>query len=328
MKISIIIPIYNQEKFLNRCVDSVLNQTYKNLEIILVNDGSTDNSAKIIENYSQIYNRIRIINKKNGGISSARNAGLSIANGDFLAFVDSDDWIENDIYEHCLSIALSTDSDVVDFGIIFSSNNNSKFDSKKRTRIETVLGDKIIHDYLLTGQKGRTPFSVCRKLYKRNLFNNIWFPEGKINEDIVTNYKVLLRAKKLSKTDKIGYHYFQDGTSTTRGGLKERDFDLIEASTELYELTIKGNSLENQKLAKIKLGRSYFSLLAKIAFYGIKDDKLDYRKTIDELTKELRKYYFLLMKSPIPINRKIMIALLCINFNLLKAPLNIYKNLK
>ena len=117
MKISVVIPIYNVEKYIERCIDSVLNQTYMNLEIILVDDGSPDRCGEICDNYAQIDKRIRVIHKENGGLSSARNAGLRIATGDYISFVDSDDWIEPHMYETLLKNAINYKAQISSGGV-------------------------------------------------------------------------------------------------------------------------------------------------------------------------------------------------------------------
>ena len=132
MKISVIIPIYNVEKYLSRCLESVINQTYKNLEIILVNDGSTDNSSKIIQQYYDP--RIKIINKINGGLSSARNAGLKICTGDYITFVDSDDWIELDMIEFMTKQVCNTNCDLVVIKEIIKYGETAYFNPRKRRK--------------------------------------------------------------------------------------------------------------------------------------------------------------------------------------------------
>lgn len=325
-KISVIVPIYNSEKYLKRCLDSIVNQSYRNLDIILVNDGSEDSSADICEMYRNQDTRIQVIHKSNGGQSQARNRGLEIAKGEYISFVDSDDWINNDIYEHCINILEEDAYDVVDFKCVFVNgdvepNNNISGEYK----VNEVYGDEILNDYLFRGQTEKSPFSPCRKIYKRYLFEEIRFPEGKINEDIVTNYKVLSKCNKLIHTDKVGYYYFQNSLSTTRGGLKRKDFDLLDACKELNDLSRETDNKSIIKLAEIKYARSYFSLLAKIAFYGVEDETLDKTQVIRELTCELRRKYFILMNSPMGIDRKIMITLVCMNINLLSIPLKIVK---
>src|SRR5699024_8688641 len=127
LKISVIVPVYNAEKYLHRCIKSILDQTYKNLEIILVDDGSIDTSGKICDYYDHKDERIKVIHKENGGQSSARNTGLTIASGDYVSFVDSDDWIVEDIYEYCINLIKTTNCDVVDFKCMFTNGEVIKF---------------------------------------------------------------------------------------------------------------------------------------------------------------------------------------------------------
>lgn len=327
--ISIVVPVYNVEEYLSRCVNSIINQTYENLEIILVNDGSTDNSGYICNALKTKDNRIKVIHKRNGGLSSARNAGISVATGKYLTFVDSDDWISLDIYEHCIELFISEEYDVVDFNCVTVKENKPNKLSNEAYALEKVNGkENILYSYLLRGQTKKVPFSVCRKVYKRDLFNKITFPEGKINEDIVTNYKILAKCKKIVYTSKIGYFYYQESESLTRGGLKRRDFDLLHASKELVLLAKNENYKDIKYLASIKLARSYFSLLSKIAYFGVDDEAIDKKKLIKDLTKKLRESLLLLIKSPMPLNRKIIATILSVNINLMSIPLKLYKKIK
>lgn len=326
-KISVVVPVYNTEEYLPRCLDSILSQTYKDLEIILVNDGSTDSSGEICNLYSQQDDRIKVIHKENGGLSSARNIAIEISRGNYIVFVDSDDWIVEDIYEHCVDVAETMKCDVVDFQCVFTNGEIINTNSIITNKIELVEGKEILRDYLLRGQTEKSPFSSCRKLYKRELFATVRFPEGKINEDIATNYKVLMNCNRIAHTSKIGYFYFQDSRSTTRNGLKKRDFDLLDACKELKKLSQNEEYQDIKYLVNVKYVRSYFSLLAKVAFYGISDCTLNRKEVIRSLSRKIRGNYFLLMRSPMPFNRKIMVTALCINIKCLSMPLKLYKML-
>lgn len=322
--ISVIVPVYNVERYLNRCVDSLINQTYKNLEIILVDDGSTDNSPQICDDYENRYESVKVIHKKNGGLSSARNAGIKQANGDYIGFVDSDDWVEADIYRTCKEMMQKYNCDIVDFKVEFASDEGM---SEKINSIESVAlvkGSDIIYDYLYRGQTDKAPFSVCRKLYRRKLFDGISFPEGKINEDIVTNYKVLENADSILYINKVGYYYFQKNEkSITSGELKKKDFDLLAASRELCVMSEKYEDVRTLRLAKIKLARSYFSLLAKSIVGGFSEDISE--EDIKYLLKNLRKNYFLLIRSPMPLSRKVLTTAICLNYNLTNSIYHIVK---
>lgn len=238
-----------------------------------MDDGSTDTSSCICDDYEKKCNAVKVIHKKNRGLSSARNAGIKQASGNYIGFVDSDDWVSTDIYRKCINMMQKYKCDIVDFKVEFSSEKAQPENKKVKEPALPVRGSDIIYDYLYRGQTDKAPFSVCRKLYKRRLFDGISFPEGKINEDIVTNYKVLENADLLLHLNEVGYYYFQENEkSITSGALKKKDFDLLDASHELCTMSEKYEDERILKLAKIKLARSYFSLLAKSIVGGASDD--------------------------------------------------------
>ena len=318
-KISVIIPVYNVEKYLEHCVESVMKQTYKNIEVILVNDGSTDGSLAVAEKLQKKYPQIIIVDKENGGLSSARNAGLENASGEYVSFVDSDDWIKDDIYQRCIETFYTTECDVVDFKPAFVTDEQCDISEKNDSGMVVVEGEDILYDYLYRGQMEQSPFTVWRKVYKRDLFNKIEFPEGKINEDIATNFKVLRRTKRLVHIPYVGYFYYQgnDG-SITSGNLRKRDFDLLDACTELCELAEKCSDKRIKNLAEIKLARSYFSLLAKAAVGGIAEDVNE--KDLAFLKRNLRENYGVLMKSEMPLNRKMLVSMACLDYRIISTP--------
>lgn len=312
--LSVIVPIYNTEDYLERCLNSIINQSYKNLEIILVNDGSTDGSKFLCDDFKKKDSRIKVIHKENGGQSSARNLGLEQVTGEFVTFVDSDDWIDTTIYEKCLEVLKKENCDVVDFRPIYTTGETYK--NNADCHYSTISGtENILYDYLYRGQTDLCPFSVCRKVYKKNLFENIRFPNGKINEDIITNFMILEECDKLTHIDYIGYYYYQDHKqSTTSGMLIRKDFDLLDICNDLCNLSKKYDDNRIQYLSEVKMARSYFSLLAKASVEG-KGKDID-ENDLNYLIKQLRHNYFLLMNSPIPLNRKIIISVMCINYKI------------
>jgi glycosyltransferase involved in cell wall biosynthesis len=219
--VSVIIPVYKVEKFLARCIDSVLNQTYKNLEIILVNDGSPDNSLAICRKYAKSDTRIKIIDKKNGGLSSARNAGLDLMNGRYVCFVDSDDVIVPDFVETLYNLSLKYNSLLVQCEC-------------EHVYPTTVIQDaKHILDYKKTAQeiflsKSRE-FSVRAwdKFYHESLFSDLRFPEGIIYEDDVVAYKILYKAREIVITSRRLYYYYQTNDSIMRNSNKYVREDFI-----------------------------------------------------------------------------------------------------
>lgn len=217
--ISIIVPIYNAEKTLEKCISSLLNQNYDNYEIILINDGSKDKSLMICENYSKICKNIKIFNKENEGSSIARNIGIDIAKGEYLMFVDSDDWIEPNMIKEKYELAKKNNSDMIISGIKFDYINRNQ-------KISTIINSYKV-SYWRNKHEVRTNIinlfenalinSSCNKLYKSKILkeNNIYFPKTEVGEDTLFNLKVLEDISSIVITDKSYYHYIRINNKNT-----------------------------------------------------------------------------------------------------------------
>lgn len=321
--LSVIVPVYNVDKYLKRCLDSILSQTYEKLEILLINDGSTDSSGDICDAYAAKDSRIKVFHKRNEGLSSARNLGLDVAQGDFIAFVDSDDWVESNMYEYMFNILESTNSDIVCVGLRFAKEETfiSQFGIK-----ETILEKKdILIDYIRSGIKGISCFSVCRYLYSRDLFTNIRFPYGKICEDIFVNFQILSLTSRMMKSNLVLYNYYQRNFSISSSSFKLRDYDLLEAYDNIYTNVSCMNIQKASCLSKILKAKGYFSLLAKILFYGVNDNVDDPEFHIKNLRNHLKKSFFVLLFSPMDILRKLLLISLCVNFKMTKKIVSVLK---
>ena len=201
--ISVIVPVYNIEKYLRRCLDSVINQTYRELEILIVDDGSTDSSGAICEEYGEKDNRIKVFHMENRGLSAARNRGLDEAKGEWIGFVDSDDWIEPYMYETLLNCVHSTKSDISCCGYCRQYANNE-------TVIQVVPKVTTIEDEeLISAAMEGNPFTLYawNKLYKKELFDDCRFPEGMLFEDIATTWRLLIRCHRVTCVPNVFYHY-------------------------------------------------------------------------------------------------------------------------
>ena len=208
-KISVIIPVYNMEKYLNRCINSVINQTYKNLEIILVNDGSTDNSADICNYFLNKDSRIKVINKKNGGLSDARNAGIAIASGEYISFLDSDDWIDLDYYEVLYKSIVENNADIAIIGFLWVKENKfykPPFYLENRILTSKEAIKELAKDEFLTSH-------AWNKLFKREFFNDIKFPYGRTYEDVFIMHKIFSQAKKILIISDFKYYYYMHNDS-------------------------------------------------------------------------------------------------------------------
>lgn len=203
--ISIVVPVYNVEKYLDKCIDSLVNQTYENLEIILIDDGSKDNSAKICDNWKDKDNRIKVVHKKNGGLSEARNVGIDYAEGDYIAFIDSDDWVDKNFIKYLYEQLKKYNADIAASAIIKTYKDYNEIQLINREKIIFTNGEAL--DTLLSG---RDFCAVAwNKLYKKNVIGNIRFPIGKIHEDEFFSYKVIANANTLVLVPEAIYYYRQ-----------------------------------------------------------------------------------------------------------------------
>ena len=230
--ISVIVPVYKVEEYLCECLDSIINQTYKNLEIILVDDGSPDNCGKICDEYALKDSRIKVIHQQNGGLSAARNAGLDIANGDYIGFVDSDDYIELNMYEELYNSLNENNADMSACGI-------ECFGLKNKTE---SYGNRVLNnpDFLKLLLKDEITSYAVNKLYKKKLFSDIRFPAGKKFEDMAVLHLVAEKSSSTAATDKTFYNYRIRKNSITSSGLNSANADHMEAAhsrTERYKDT-------------------------------------------------------------------------------------------
>lgn len=233
--VSVIIPVYNVEKYLKNCVESVLNQTYRKLDIILVDDGSTDLSGKICDELGNCDKRVTVIHKQNGGLSDARNAGLDVARGAYYAFVDSDDYISSDMVEIMINSARENSCEIAICNMVrFSESGESALFYHPVAQKQILLGD----DRFKTLQQP----SVCNKIFKASLFQNIRFPKGKYYEDTFVYHELLYRAKNVVLTGSNSYWYLERADSIV-GSPKytSRYFDFIEAVWKRAEFLIENN---------------------------------------------------------------------------------------
>lgn len=209
-QISVIVPVYNTESYLDRCVQSILNQTYKNLEILLIDDGSTDRSAQMCDAYTRADDRVRVVHQKNHGQSHARNVGLDLCTGDYVGFVDSDDWISPTMYESLLSACKSPAS----VAIIGADEvtEDGKIISKKCLPDFVVSGKTLLRCILL--HKGGS--SVCLKLFPRAVIGDVRFHEDRLNEDVLFTVDLIPQIDEVTCVPEKGYYYFRRSGSTSR----------------------------------------------------------------------------------------------------------------
>ncbi|MCC3671239.1 glycosyltransferase family 2 protein [Terrisporobacter mayombei] len=228
--VSVIVPVYNVEKYIRKCLNSIISQTYSNMEIIIVNDGSTDNSDEIIRNNYLTDERVKYFVKENGGLSSARNYGIEKSSGEFICFIDSDDWIRNDYIEVMYNTVLKDQSDVVICNMQYIYEDGSVKSRTPSINEEQCVDPKEAVREILCGEKFK--FHAQNKFCRAKLFKDfgIRFSYGKLYEDVFTTYKLLYNAKKVSFTKEYLYFYLQNRPgSILNTRFSEKRFDIFEA---------------------------------------------------------------------------------------------------
>ncbi|MEE1125885.1 MAG: glycosyltransferase [Acutalibacteraceae bacterium] len=304
--ISVIVPIYNVEDYLRRCVDSIINQSYKNLEIILVDDGSPDNSPKICDEYIEKDNRIKVVHKKNGGLSDARNAGMEVATGEYVSFIDSDDWIDVD-FINSLYNGIKSGADVAECATRLVDNDDNTLSTRgsKEGKIsrEEALAKLITEDGVYQ--------TVWNKLYKRSQIEELPFAVGKYHEDDFWTWRVFLKMDKLYLCEKPMYNYLQNRSNSIIGSSYSlKKLDGIEARYErmlgLKDIEVAGD------LAVIAFVNTLIYSMQSSVKYLSKEDKatalkilMDYKRKVkltatqyNMMTKKERMWIRLFMLMP------------------------------
>lgn len=288
MKVSIIVAVYNIEKYVERCIKSIIAQTYADIEILLIDDGSTDSSGIICDCYAKRDYRVKVIHKENGGLSDARNTGLVNATGDYLCFVDGDDWIHKDIIRSLINIAKKNDADIVscNYKIVDKYVKDIDYDDIK----SIDYSDRKLHFYvnnLFSADQLEQP--VWNKIYRKSLFDNIKFPTNQIYEDMYTNFLLLEKCRRFIKCNVIGYYYNQEGSSITRSGFSEKNLDLIKVCNQLLERVKLYNDIDLIVLCYALRAKSEVSLLIRLVG-DVQGQNVKIRKCLIESLKKDKKY--------------------------------------
>lgn len=279
--ISIIVPAYNIAEYLPRCLDSILIQTYSNLEVIVISDGSTDGTNEVIKNYADKDSRIVPVFKNNSGVSDTRNKGLDLAKGDYIGFVDGDDFIEPDMYEVLLKNALDNDADISHCGyqMVFPSRVDYYFNTGKKVIQDNKKGirDLIVGDYVEP--------SPCIKLYKKEVLSELMMPKGiKINEDVLFNFYAFCNSQKSVYEDLPLYHYILRKNSAATSKINNNKlFDPIIVRKEIFDYCCKNLDFEIQSLAYSKYLGSVIGLYRTLKINKITDKNELAKRYKDEI---------------------------------------------
>lgn len=313
-KVSIIVPVFNVKNYIKRCIESIINQTYSNIEIILVDDGSTDNSGNICDEYAKKDKRVKVIHKNNGGLSSSRNVGINISSGKYLCFIDSDDYIENDMIEYLYRGMKKYDVDIVSCGFsnIYTNGNKECITIPKEDIIYSKKEALDIH--LLSGYIDDI---TCNKMFKKELYENIRYPEGYLYEDMITTYKLIDKANKVALCPESKYNYCRRWDSIGGTKFNDKTLFLLKACDEAVEFVLeKYPELVNIKIAQVNW---YIVVINKMILAKKVDKKLV--KTIKKMIKNIKKE--IIKTEYLNKTRKFQILIFYYSFSLYKI---IYSN--
>lgn len=276
--ISIIVPIYNVEKYLEKCIDSLIKQTYENIEIFLIDDGSPDNCGLICDRYAELDKRIKVIHKKNGGLSDARNVAIDISKGEYITFVDSDDYVSENYVENLYNLILK-------YNVYLAVTLPLEFyEGKSIPKIEhNIIEKKFSVDEALRGMLTQLYFdnSAWAKIYHSSLFKDIRYPKGLIYEDVPTTYKLILKSNGVAFSTQQDYYYLKRIDSIEGSPFSKKKFDSVLLIIKDFEVAKKNNP---------KLQNAFNSRILSLLFHSYFETSLnsEYDKKLFQLIKKYR----------------------------------------
>lgn len=288
--VSIIVPVYKVEEYLNQCIDSIVNQTYKNLEIILVDDGSPDRCPQICDEWREKDSRIKVIHKENGGLSDARNAGLKIAKGDYIGFVDSDDQISLQMYGRLMQAMEETGAGIVECNYLKFEKQIPQMVYEKSKNVQCYSTESALEQLIIERVFHHESWN---KLYRKYIFETLCFEKGKLHEDVYLTYQAFGMCEKIAKIDEVLYYYRQRCESIMGTSFSLKNLDSVEARCRLLEYMNK-NYPELVRLAQNQLMGNclYFGQLAlKSKDEDLVRQTLHFVEPIFQQVNRSRKFY-------------------------------------
>ena len=295
--ISVIVPIYNVEKYLRRCLDSICNQVYSNLEIVLVDDGSTDSSGKIADEYARRDIRVHVIHKQNGGLSDARNVGLSYCHGKYIVFVDSDDYVTEDYVMVLYDLLKHNHADISAVSLTHKEEELSKINDSTTTKIYNTK--EALQDLLYQ----RISTSANAKMYRAELFSDIRYPKGRLYEDVIATYQIFEKATKVVWCDIKKYWYYVRTDSIVRSAFNVKKMDYVYNCEEVLE-EVKKKYPALSKAAESRL------LWAAIHIWVNFTERKKYPEQYQHVYKTIKQYRKSVMSDKVVSTRNKLVVLL------------------
>lgn len=305
--ISIIVPIYNVEPYLERCLSFIQNQTFSDFEVILVDDGSTDNSGSLCDLISSQDPRFIALHKTNGGLSDARNYGLAHSKGKYITFIDSDDWVSISYLEYLYESLCANNADIATCAFLRISHPTDNYPQLSEPRYKIYSSQEYL-DIFFRKRGNRTIHYAWGKLYKRELLDAEQFQVGVYNEDVESTFKTLLRSKCIVELDNILYFYFINDSSITGAPFGDNYINLTTIWQHIEQTANQFGALGQQYLPDIKynISRSYFTILIDSIIHGTPETDEVYKPYLKECLQQLRLHLPQLLKGPMRVDRKLM----------------------
>lgn len=319
--VSIIVPVYKVEQYLNRCVESLVGQTYRALEIILVDDGSPDGSGSLCDEWAEKDSRIRVLHKANGGLSSARNAGIEVCTGQYIAFVDSDDWMEQDAIAYLYGLLQTHQADFVMGENLRTYGEAAPKQKDFRERVCTR--EEFLRLFFKIGTQVDVMYA-WGKLYRRELFREVRYPVGLTDEDVPTTFSIIMESDRIVYSTKVVYDYYYNPQSITGTTFNVKKFDLL----KVWDLVVERAALPPCDAAVLEMAqhnrdRADFGILVNIAMSeNYRQCREEFREEIGAALGRMKKNVGKLLTAQIPLSRKLMIAAFYISYPIASQCMN------
>lgn len=306
-QISIIVPVYKVEQYLDRCVNSILNQTFTDFELILVDDGSPDRCPQMCDEWAKKDARIRVIHKENGGAGAARNAALRAAEGEYIGFVDSDDWIIPDMYEYLYGLLKRyPEAQIAQCDAIQTSDE--KQEAPARPENIQLWNQKQMMEYFFRIHGEKSNYSIWNKLIRRDVLKGFSFVEGTISEDVAASFDFFTRARQMVNSDKVLYFYFVNQNGVTKSPVTKKDLEYI----HVWERITEKVSRDYTEYAEINLARANFTILSKMLLSGYDKKDISIVEQRNAMKQQLRKDFWRLLRWKMPLSRKVLLIIVCL----------------
>lgn len=311
-EISVIVPVYNTEKYLDRCIRSIIQQTFSDFELILIDDGSKDNSGFICDEWKKQDSRIKVIHQKNAGAGAARNAGLAIAQGKYIGFVDSDNWIELNMYEVLHNMIKKCSADVA--MVKMTTCKRYKIPSKHNQHVYNYnIKDRkaMLEQFFRIHGEDASIIDIGPKLISKKVLKGFQFIQGTICEDVFASFDFIRHSLKTVIIDAPLYNYFQNPLGVTKSKVSEKDFEYIEAYKRILEI-VRNDYPDFFYYAELNYLRSNFTVLSKMKIYGYDKENYLLKKRKRALKTIVRNNFWTLARWNMPLSRKFLLLLVCV----------------